>query len=499
VVTVTPVARAGSVSTPTTTVCLDGSITFSLIGSVGTSYQWQSSATSSTAVGSIWNSVGTGATYAVTASSLSSLNVRCIVSNSCTTATSAVKTILVDKPSVAGTITGGGTVCSSSVSTIKLAGYTGKIQWEFSADGGVNYATAPYLRSGIYMNPSGVSTFETTTSTGSAATYSITNVTADTYFRAKITSGQCSSVYSSPVLYQNGTIATAGTISASSSIICTGTSTTLTLANSVGTIVWQKSTDYLTLSDPLLATWTTVAGTTSSISTGILTVSTAYRAIITIGSCSVLYSDISIVTVNKVIARSITKSTTIPTGNTSTSQLCIDFRTSKTLTIGLGYSGNITWQHSIDNTNWTTIDGATSNSYIVDVASIGANYYRAKFSVASCLPDAYSAAVVVYYKSCGARIGDSGINEEKQDLADSVFSVVAYPNPSATIFTLEMLSSNKGKSTELKVYDMIGRLIEHRQIGKAEAIEIGEDYSPGTYNIVVTQDTQVKTLRVIKK
>ena len=496
IVTVSPLAKAGVVTTPTATVCLNGAITFSLTGSVGTTYQWQSSATRSTAVGSIWNNVGTGATYAVTASSLSSLNVRCIVSNSCTAATTAVKTILVDKPSVAGTITGGGTVCSSSVSTIKLAGYTGTIQWEFSADGGVNYVIAPYLRSGIYMNPSGASTFETTTSTGSAATYSITNVTADTYFRAKITSGQCSSVYSSPVLYQNGTVATTGTISASNSSICTGTSTTLTLANSVGTIVWQKSTDYLTLSDPLLATWTTVAGTTSSISTGILTVSTAYRAIITIGSCSVLYSDISIVTVNKVIARSITKSTTTPTGNTSISPLCIDFRTSKTLTIGLGYSGNITWQHSIDNINWTTIDGAASASYIVDEASIGANYYRAKFSVAPCTPDAYSAAVLLYYKSCVARMGDAVINEEMH--AEPGFSVVAYPNPSSNVFNLEVESSAKGAITGIQVYDMTGRLIEIRQ-EKSNSVEVGRNYPSGIYNVLVTQDANTKNLRVIKK
>ena len=89
------------------------------------------------------------------------------------------------------------------------------------------------------------------------------------------------------------------------------------------------------------------------------------------------------------------------------------------------------------------------------------------------------------------------INEEIH--AEPVFSVVAYPNPSATIFTLEVLSSNKGRSTGVRVYDLLGRLIEQHQIGKAEAIEIGEDYPTGIYNIVVTQDSQVKTLRLIKK
>ena len=49
------------------------------------------------------------------------------------------------------------------------------------------------------------------------------------------------------------------------------------------------------------------------------------------------------------------------------------------------------------------------------------------------------------------------------------------------------------------MYDLLGRLIEQYQIGKAEAIEIGEDYPTGIYNIIVTQETHVKTLRLIKK
>jgi hypothetical protein len=493
IVAVTPVAKAGTVSTPTTSVCQGSAITFSLIGSIGSSYKWQ---TSLTASGSPWSDVGTGATYDAIASSLSTLYVRCVVSNSCTAATTAVKTIFVNKPSVAGTITGGGTVCSSSVTTIKLAGYTGTIQWEFSNDG-ENYAVAPYIKSGIYMNPSNATSFETTTSTGNAATYIVTNVTADTYFRAKITSGQCSSIYSSPVLYQNATEATPGTVSALSPSVCSGSSTALNLSGYTGTIVWQKSTDYLALLDPLLATWSTLTGTTSSVSTGNLSVSTAYRAKVSIGPCSTLYSDIFTVGVNKAIAKSITKDVTSPSGNTSTTQLCSNFSTPKTLTIGTGYVGDITWQHSTNNTDWTTIEGATSTNYIIGVASIGANYYRAKFSVASCSPDAYSPSVVVYYKSCVNRMGDTVINEEMR--AEPVFSVVAYPNPSATIFTLELLSSIKGKSIGLKVYDMIGRLIEQRQIQQAGLVEIGAEYPPGIYNVVVEQDTLVKTLRVIKK
>jgi hypothetical protein len=176
----------------------------------------------------------------------------------------------------------------------------------------------------------------------------------------------------------------------------------------------------------------------------------------------------------------------------------MDFRTSKTLTIGLGYSGNITWQHSIDNINWTTINGADSASYIVDEASIGANYYRAKFSVAPCTPDAYSAAVVLYYKSCGARIGDSGIDDGTEVSTNSGFSVIAYPNPSSNVFTLEVQSSAKGATTGVQVYDMTGRLIEQRQVN-SNTVEVGSNYPSGTYNVIVTQNANSKTVRVIRK
>jgi hypothetical protein len=196
------------------------------------------------------------------------------------------------------------------------------------------------------------------------------------------------------------------------------------------------------------------------------------------------------------VAKSITKGVTSPTGNTSTTQLCINFSTFKSLTVGIGYVGDITWQHSIDNINWTTIDGAASASYIVDVASIGANYYRAKFSVAPCTPDAYSAAVVLYYKSCVARMGDAVINEEMH--AEPVFSVVAYPNPSSNVFNIEVESSAKGAITRIQVYDITGRLIESRQ-EQSNSIALGRNYPSGVYNVIVNQGTKVKTLRMIKK
>ena len=81
----------------------------------------------------------------------------------------------------------------------------------------------------------------------------------------------------------------------------------------------------------------------------------------------------------------------------------------------------------------------------------------------------------------------------------SEFKVIAYPNPSSSVFNLEIPASINGKSTEIMVYDMIGKLIEQREVQPTENVELGRNYSSGIYNIIVTQDQHVKTLRVIKK
>jgi hypothetical protein len=77
------------------------------------------------------------------------------------------------------------------------------------------------------------------------------------------------------------------------------------------------------------------------------------------------------------------------------------------------------------------------------------------------------------------------------------FDAVAYPNPFDNAFEVKVTSPSE-KTVEVKVYDMTGRLIEARQ-GKEGDISLGENYPSGVYNVVVSQDGQVKTLRVIKR
>jgi hypothetical protein len=79
--------------------------------------------------------------------------------------------------------------------------------------------------------------------------------------------------------------------------------------------------------------------------------------------------------------------------------------------------------------------------------------------------------------------------------ANDEFNVIAYPNPSSDIFTID--ASGKG-ATSVEVYDMQGRLIENRK-ANSNSVQIGARLSSGVYNVIVSQGTKVKTLKVIKK
>lgn len=78
--------------------------------------------------------------------------------------------------------------------------------------------------------------------------------------------------------------------------------------------------------------------------------------------------------------------------------------------------------------------------------------------------------------------------------------VVAYPNPYNQTFKLD-IQTNNNADVIIKVYDMVGRLIENQTVGYNDLsqVEIGYGYPSGIYNVSVTQEGKAKTLRVIKK
>jgi hypothetical protein len=82
----------------------------------------------------------------------------------------------------------------------------------------------------------------------------------------------------------------------------------------------------------------------------------------------------------------------------------------------------------------------------------------------------------------------------------SLSRVVAYPNPYNQSFRLDIQTNNTADVT-VKVYDMIGRLIENQSVGYNYliALEIGNGFPSGIYNVLVTQEGKTKSLQVIKR
>ena len=80
------------------------------------------------------------------------------------------------------------------------------------------------------------------------------------------------------------------------------------------------------------------------------------------------------------------------------------------------------------------------------------------------------------------------------------FKAVAYPNPFAENFKLDVKTSSEA-SIQVRVYDMLGKLVEDKQVQSSdiESFEVGNNYPSGVYNVIVTQAENVQTLRVIKR
>ncbi|UPT71337.1 MAG: T9SS type A sorting domain-containing protein [Flavobacterium sp. JAD_PAG50586_2] len=89
---------------------------------------------------------------------------------------------------------------------------------------------------------------------------------------------------------------------------------------------------------------------------------------------------------------------------------------------------------------------------------------------------------------------------KQEDTMIGDFTALAYPNPFANNFMIDVKSASQS-SVDLKVYDMIGRLIEQREVrvSDLQTTTIGDRYPSGVYNVVVSQENSVKTVRVVKR
>lgn len=77
---------------------------------------------------------------------------------------------------------------------------------------------------------------------------------------------------------------------------------------------------------------------------------------------------------------------------------------------------------------------------------------------------------------------------------------IAYPNPFSTTFSIDLISVSLNP-IKLVIYDTTGRLLATHQMkpNQLSKLSLGELYASGIYNLVLIQNDQIKTVRVVKQ
>jgi gliding motility-associated-like protein len=353
-VTVSPTSVGGSVTGGTTICTGSTSAVLTLAGHTGTVTRWESS----TDGGVTWTPIVNTLTTYTSGVLTQTTRFRAVVTSSpCSSANSTSTTVTVSPVSVGGTVTGGTTICSGSTSgVLTLSGHTGTVtRWESSTDGGTTW----------------------TPIVNTLTTYTSGALTQTTQFRAVVTSGSCPSANSTATTVTVNPTSVGGTVTGGATVCSGSTSGVLTLAGHTGTVTrWESSTDGGTI-------WTPIANTLTTYTSGALTQTTQFRAVVTSGVCPSANSASTTVTVTPAsVGGAVTGGTTICSGSTS-----------GVLTLA-GHTGTVTrWESSTDGgTTWTPIVN-TLTTY-TSGALTQTTQFRAVVTSGSC-PSANSTATTV--------------------------------------------------------------------------------------------------------
>lgn len=365
------------------TACLNtsGPLVEVIANGLNLTYQWYSNTTASTTNGTIIPGA-TNYYYVPPVTATGTRYYYAVIDNNglgCVRETTTAAKFTVGAAANSGTAYIGGTagnnngitttsVCSGNTVTLRNVGGTGTgYQWEESIDGISGWNAV------------------TTGSGGGSNAYTTAALSDTRYYRMRVKTSSCE-VYSNILTVTVG--AEAGIIEAASKVICTGTSTTVSVTGAATAVQWQQSVNGST-------GWTNVTGgsggTTETYTTPVLTTSMYYRTTVTGNACSNPNSDPIHVIVNPgPSAGTVSANKTICTGETTTVRVT-------------GATGTVQWQKSTDNNTFTDIPGATN-----DICNTGVltqtTYFRAIVSAVGC-PSTTTSAVTTVTVSSEAAVG----------------------------------------------------------------------------------------------
>jgi hypothetical protein len=142
----------------------------------------------------------------------------------------------------------------------------------------------------------------------------------------------------------------------------------------------------------------------------------------------------------------------------------------------------------------TIYDSPTYNLRLSDAGIVPTNGTTYAFRVAARVNGVYAN----YGASCNVTTPGAS-SSSRQIVENTDFSLAAYPNPSNNAFKLQVNGSNS-ETVSVLVFDMTGRQIENKVVNAndIENISIGQNYSTGVYNVIVSQGMNTKTVRLVK-
>jgi PKD repeat protein len=501
----------GTATAAPSSICSGNYTTITLTGYNGT-IQWQGSPT-----GTGWTNInGATSDIYVTPVLTSDYYYRAVVlSAGCGSVFSTSVQVTVAASPVAGIAEANyTTVCTGTGAVLTLSGYTGSIQWQGSPDG------VSWTNIGGATN----------------ATYSTPSLTATRYYRAVVSTTGCTSEYSNELQITVSAAAAGGFANAASGVVCSGSTTNITLTGYSGNIQWQQSPDG--------SSWTDIPGATYEIcNTGPVYTEMYYQAVVTLPGCGSATSTFAYVNV--------TPAAVGGTATASASSVCQNSNVTLTVT---GSTGTIQWEYSPDQVNWMDIPGATAASFTGSIPQ--SLYFRAVLSYGSCpdvssnevyvdvspLPDASFSYVAnglsVAFTSTSSNatsyhwaFGDGGISTQASptynytasgtynvvmiatnscgsdtalltlyvvytSLSDAPESVLkVYPNPSDSWITVE---SETFIPERIEISDITGRKVLIKKVTGNPVLVDMTPCQPGVYVIEIFSGDQRRLTKVIK-
>ncbi|MDP3928569.1 MAG: hypothetical protein Q8R57_06065, partial [Bacteroidota bacterium] len=382
-VTVNPVISNNNVSTAQT-IC-SGSVPATLTGSSPAggngpmTYVWESSTTSASAGFSAASGTNNAINYSSSALTTTTWFRRVASSGDCAPSTSSAIEITVTPVISANTVSTAQTICSGSVPTA-LTG---------SSPAGGNGPMTYVWESSTTSASAG---FSAASGTNNAINYSPSALTATTWFRRVVSSGDCAPLTSSAVEITVNPVIADNTIG-SAQTICTGTAPTAlsgstpTGGNGTYTYTWELSTSSAS------AGFTAASGTNNTINyaPGTLTETTWFRRTVSAGVCSAAISSAVEITVNPLIANN-----TI----SGTNEVCVG-GTPATITGSTANGGNGTitylWESSTTSASagFAAAVGVNNTQNYLPAALTTTTWFRRTASAGVCNANITSAIAAV--------------------------------------------------------------------------------------------------------